>query len=95
MTRLFSDEEQETFARVLAIYTLPEGIPQKEVHVTRTIDMTRDEEFLRAWVLVEGVLDTSQGFDAGKLYDGATLTADPETAAPSRTPHRNQPKVIR
>jgi hypothetical protein len=76
MHRLFTYEEIETFARVLAIYTIPEGIPQDEPSVTRTTDMMRDIEFMRAWVRVEGVLDTDKGFDAGRLYEGATMTPD-------------------
>jgi hypothetical protein len=74
MTDLFSDEELKTFAKVLVIYTLPEGIPQGMPMVDRVRNMMTDIESLRAYVRAAGVLDTSKEFDAGKLYEGATMT---------------------
>lgn len=80
----FSDEELLTFAKVLAIYTLPDGEPIETPIADRTKNVLTDEELIRAYVRVTGVGDTSTTAPPHSLYDGASLTPEPPEATPSQ-----------
>lgn len=88
----FSDEELLTFAKVLAIYTLPDGEPIETPIADRTKNVLTDEEMIRAYVRVVGVADTSVTASRYSLYDGASLTPDPDPSSQAEGPLTGAPE---